>query len=350
MANPLARIPGLAGILASREQRAAAEAQGLQQAQQQMTLRHMLEQRAQAQQAQARAAAMEQERAALGPNPSPEAALQFAIRHGQPRDILTTQTAHLDRQAAIAAKAEEARASRQAQIDAAARAVEERRAAAAEAARERRALAEEMAGRAAPAIVEIADPNDPTKSIKIDARTKQKIGDAPPKPKVERALPGPLQKQLTESAEMSDATQRFTGTFNDEYGGFKFGKVGDVVNWAKRTFGDESGQAQWWKDYELHQSQVRNKLFGSALTAPEIAAWNKSAINPGMDPKQIRLNLTRRENLETTAINRLMRGSAAGGYSRDQIEAFTGREVPGDATERNLRNKVLRFDAQGNPI
>ena len=52
MANPLARIPGLAGILASREQRAQAEAQGLQQAQQQMNLQQMLEQRARQQQFQ----------------------------------------------------------------------------------------------------------------------------------------------------------------------------------------------------------------------------------------------------------------------------------------------------------
>lgn len=149
----------------------------------------------------------------------------------------------------------------------------------------------------------------------------------------EKPLPGPLQKQLTESAELADATQRFVGTFKDDYAGYTLGAVGDAVNWAKRTFGDESGQAQWWQDYELHQSQVRNKLFGSALTAPEIAAWNKSAINPGMDPTQVRENLGRRDKLEKIGIERLMKGAAAGGYKKEQIEAFTGRSLSAPAAE-----------------
>ena len=142
-----------------------------------------------------------------------------------------------------------------------------------------------------------------------------------------RSLPIPLQTQLTEAAQLADATQRFKTTFQDEFGGYMFGAVGDAVNWAKRTFGDESGQAQWWQDYELHQSQIRNKLFGSALTAPEIAAWNKSAINPGMDQTQIRENLARRDKLEQNALGRLVKGTIAGRYSKDQVEAYTGRSL-----------------------
>jgi hypothetical protein len=39
----------------------------------------------------------------------------------------------------------------------------------------------------APTVTEIADPNDPTKSIKIDAKTNRKIGDSPTGPKEEQA-------------------------------------------------------------------------------------------------------------------------------------------------------------------
>ena len=141
-----------------------------------------------------------------------------------------------------------------------------------------------------------------------------------------KALPAPLQRQLTEAGELADATQRFATTFKPEFGGKMM--TGDLGNMTGRILGDSTGQSQWWQDYELHQSQVRNKLFGSALTAPEIEAWNKSAISPRMDSKQIQMNLQRRNNLETTAINRLMRGAAAGPYNRGQIEAFTGRPVP----------------------
>ena len=140
-----------------------------------------------------------------------------------------------------------------------------------------------------------------------------------------RPLPSPLQKQLTEVAELADATDRFDSTFQDSYGGKTI--TGELSNVKGKYFGDDTGQSQWWQDYELHQSQVRNKLFGSALTAPEIAAWNKSAIAPRMESGQIRANLKRRKELEQKAINRLMRGAAVT-YNKEQIEAFTGRTIP----------------------
>ena len=180
------------------------------------------------------------------------------------------------------------------------------------------------------AVVEIADPDDPTKSIKVYSKSNRKIGDAPRRTPAGKPLPSPLQKQITESAELVDATSRFSSTFNDDYAGFKIGAVGNMVNKAGLVFGDETGRSQWWQDYELHQSQIRNKLFGAALTAPEIEAWNKSAINPGMDAKEVRKNLARRKEIEDVGLNRVMRGAAAGGYNKEQIEEFAGRAVPGE--------------------
>ena len=75
-----------------------------------------------------------------------------------------------------------------------------------------------------------------------------------------RPLPSPLQKQLTEVSELADATERFDSTFQDTYGGKTI--TGEMSNITGKYFGDDTGQSQWWQDYELHQSQVRNKLFG----------------------------------------------------------------------------------------
>ena len=173
-------------------------------------------------------------------------------------------------------------------------------------------------------MVVVQDPKSPTGWSHRDARGGQLIlGAPPPASATVKPLPIPLQKQLSEGAELVDATQRFTSTFKDEYGGKTL--TGGLGNVYGKTFGDETGQSQWWQDYELHQSQIRNKLFGSALTAPEIEAWNKSAINPRMASSQIRANLARRNQLEQTGLDRLMKGAAAGGYNKDQIEAFTGR-------------------------
>lgn len=138
-----------------------------------------------------------------------------------------------------------------------------------------------------------------------------------------RPIPSPLQKQLTESSEIADATQRFNSTFKDTYAGDPL--TGELRNTVGRYFGDDTGRSQWWQDYELHQSQVRNKLFGSALTQPEIEAWNKSAINPKMEVKQVKENLKRRNDIEQKGIDRLIKGTIAGGYSKEQVEALTGR-------------------------
>ena len=162
------------------------------------------------------------------------------------------------------------------------------------------------------------------------------IGKTPAKEVMEKALPVALQKQLTDAAELADATSRFKTTFKDDYGGKTI--TGELGNIKGRYFGDNTGQSQWWQDYELHQSQVRNKLFGSALTAPEIEAWNKSAINPRMDAGQIKSNLSRRDTLEQRAIDRLIKGSTAGRYNKEQIEAFTGRRS--DTTNKGTSDYV----------
>lgn len=201
----------------------------------------------------------------------------------------------------------------------------------------------------APTIVEIADPNDPTKAIKIDARTGATIGAAPPKPKLDRAIPSPLQKQLTEAAELADATERFRTTFKPEFAGKTI--TGDLGNVYGRVMGDDTGQAQWWQDYELHQSQIRNKLFGSALTAPEIEAWNKSAINPRMDADEVRKNLVRRDGLEKRGLERITKGALAGGYNPAQIEAFTGRPVgPSTPTALSAAPAKVSSDAEYNAL
>lgn len=278
------------------------------------------------------------ELAALGQNPTEEALAGWAARHAKdPGDVLKSLQSSMDRRTALRQGALDREAGRQNAYDIAMSRLDQQREATNQRLEQSTRFAEMMheyrmmnAKTAQEQAAERARHNKVIEGITAQANeAKAEMANLRLEvAKQGKVLPGPLQKQLTEAAEMDDATQRFASTFKNDFGGYKSTVVGDVANWAKRTFGDESGQAQWWQDYELHQSQVRNKLFGSALTASEIAAWNKSAINPAMDPKQIRENLQRRANLERTAINRLMRGAAAGGYNQDQIEAFTGRQIP----------------------
>lgn len=142
-----------------------------------------------------------------------------------------------------------------------------------------------------------------------------------------KPLPTKLQNDLIEKGQILDASERFTKTFKDDYGGFVSDVVGNATLAAERKLSSDTGRPQWWQDYELHQSQVRNKLFGSALTAPEIAAWEKSAIGPGMNPKQIKANLARRETIERQGLTRMARSSGAS-YNKTAIEEAIGRPIP----------------------
>lgn len=146
---------------------------------------------------------------------------------------------------------------------------------------------------------------------------------------VGKALPTPVAKELTKRAEAADATKRFAESFKDQFGNKTV--LGDWDNTGKRIFGDNTGQAQWWQDYAFHRNQIRNELFGSALTASEKTEWEKADIGPRMDAAEIKKNLDRRAKIEERALNRQIRANQAAGYNRQQIEELTGRAGSDDA-------------------
>lgn len=245
------------------------------------------------------------------------------------RVIATDETWKQEQQATREAREADRRAQIEAQMAAAKAKAEDQRLAAAERQQAQEALVRLAASLRAPpqeqppVAIQGSD-GKPVLVSRADAIGKQPAGS-----QLGKALPTALQNKLTEAAELADATTRFSTTFKPEFGGKTL--TGGLSNTAGRMLGDDTGQSQWWQDYELHQSQVRNKLFGSALTAPEIEAWNKSAINPRMESGEITKNLARRQGLENKAFDRIYNGAVAGGYNKEQIEAFTGRGAYADS-------------------
>lgn len=137
-----------------------------------------------------------------------------------------------------------------------------------------------------------------------------------------KALPGPAVDKLAAAGTAVEDTQRLAGSFQPRYGGKTF--LGDMSNTLGRVLGDRSGQAQWWQDMDAHQNQTRHALFGSALTATELAAWEKTSITPRMDPEQIKQNLQRRQEIEARAASKLARAYKSGGYNEEQIKELLG--------------------------
>lgn len=198
--------PGLAGYIAAQQQ---AQQQSAGQLQQYGTLQQILANAEKQQREQQLRAELNN----LGPNPTQEALATVAAKYAPAQDVLRTQQASLDRKSAAEAQAEQRRMALEQQ----ATLTREREQARIESARERGATAEMLkrmqleadermrrftvANRPEPAVTvtEVVDPTDSTKTIKIDARTGRKIGDAIPKSAVEKALPSGAAQKLFEN-------------------------------------------------------------------------------------------------------------------------------------------------------
>lgn len=112
-----------------------------------------------------------------------------------------------------------------------------------------------------------------------------------------KTLDSSEREKLTQLGSTRRDAQRFLDSFKDEYGGYILDAVGNMSNAAGKTFGDDTGQAQFWQDYQTFLNVERNDLFGSALTPSERVEFHKAIISPGMNPDEIRKNLTRQVEL-----------------------------------------------------
>lgn len=149
---------------------------------------------------------------------------------------------------------------------------------------------------------------------------------------IKAAPKGKAMSQSTISSMLSAGSQygafdRLFNSFNESFGGYKSETIGDLNNFLGRTFGDDSGGAQWWQDYQGIKNITRNELFGAALTATEKAEFDKAQVNPGMAPKEIRKNLSRQRDIAMSGMRRLGRTWAKQGYSPEAINEAIGYDV-----------------------
>lgn len=155
---------------------------------------------------------------------------------------------------------------------------------------------------------------------------KQQAVDAKSVPKV-KPLPVSEINKLAESGQQLENVDRYVGSFKNEHAGYGVG--GDTAMWLARNASILTGPktedaANWWQDYDRYKNVVRNKLFGSALTVGEQAAFEKADINPNMDPKLIRQNLDRQRESVKSALRKSTGALKASGYPEEAIDAATG--------------------------
>lgn len=132
-----------------------------------------------------------------------------------------------------------------------------------------------------------------------------------------------LRKAVNQFADMS----RIRSNFVDNYGG---NFAGGLENWAQGYASGigTPGQHDWWSDMANMDNVIRNGLFGASLTEGEKAAFNRTTVSPGMDPKEIQKNLGRRQDVMRGALQRYIGGLKAGGWSGAEIDALVGDLAP----------------------
>lgn len=161
-------------------------------------------------------------------------------------------------------------------------------------------------------------PGGPADPAVIGAVAQAKGEGRPPRP-----LPTSAVNDLVQNGAMASTIGQLNDTFKPDYAGQPV--IGEAANLWGRTFGGSAApQAEWWQNYQGQKNLVRNKLFGSALTAPEKSEFEKADISPGMSPQVIQANLARQKEVATRAAQKLARAYLSQGYSTEVIEGALG--------------------------
>jgi hypothetical protein len=164
-------------------------------------------------------------------------------------------------------------------------------------------------------------PEDRAKAIRVKAGLDERAGGG-------NKLPFKAIEEFSEKGNILATYDELGNKFNPEFAGKGLGVIGDVQNWiGSRKMAGYGDQADWWSDYYRQRNQARNALFGSALTKTEAAAFEKTDINPGMDPDQIKLNLDRQREAARRAAYKLGSAIVEQGYERKIVEKALGYDL-----------------------
>jgi hypothetical protein len=144
-----------------------------------------------------------------------------------------------------------------------------------------------------------------------------------------KSPPVGVQKQAQEAVGEYNAFRELTSSFDDDYANNSWlpfeGGVSNAM--GQSIFGTEGQkkQADWWRRYrKQYELGARNRLFGSALTEPEIRAWNSASIQPNSPPDVIKKALDAMQMVSQRVLLRQAQGHAAI-YDPEWIDASYGQ-------------------------
>lgn len=121
--------------------------------------------------------------------------------------------------------------------------------------------------------------------------------------------------------------------------------LGGAQGWlAERglNVGSEADELQaWWAQFRQWENAARNDLFGSALTGPELRAWNATSINRSMDPSTVRKYIeARKPIIEARGAQRALTMMSEG-HKPDALKSYFRKILPEGALDD--KEKLRRF-------
>lgn len=166
-----------------------------------------------------------------------------------------------------------------------------------------------------------------------------------------KALPPKVVEDLAAKSDSVSTSQRLQTTFKDSYGGFAFDTVGDAAVAISKRSSDPARVefAQWWQDYQAYKNEIRNKLFGSALTATEKGEFEKAQVTPGMSAEQIKANLARQSEIAQRAYNKISNAYLKNGYSASTIDALSPANLMAVAPQASQSQAQTQVQQQAQP-
>lgn len=112
--------------------------------------------------------------------------------------------------------------------------------------------------------------------------------------------------------------------------------------------GKAEDQQAWWAEYRELENQLRNEMFGSALTAHEAAAWAATAINRSMDPETVKSHLESRQPIIQSKAAQRALVMMAEGHKPRALKAYFRGVLPAEVleSEKSLEEYADRTDAK----
>lgn len=120
--------------------------------------------------------------------------------------------------------------------------------------------------------------------------------------------------------------------YNDEYSGFMSTNLSEMALAAGRRGIKYDDMAEYMTRYQDWKNLVRNSLFGSQLTKPEMAEFDKTAINPAFSADHNKKILARQKELLNRGKNRAIVSLKAKGFTDEMIRDFEQPESSGNPT------------------